>query len=67
MGHINNLGQQCEGTLCRLCTRCSACRYQKPGTYTKHEHIFTDEPVVEPAPGAKKRAVRKPRAAGATV
>ena len=59
MGHINNLGQQCDGVLCTVCTRCSNCRYQKPGQYKKHEHDFTGESShaeqVETAPRTRSK------------
>jgi hypothetical protein len=56
--HKNAMGQQCDGTLCVLCTRCSNCKYHKPGQYNKHEHVF--RPVVDTAPLAAPVAASKP-------
>lgn len=54
------MGQPCDGTLCKLCTRCSNCKYQKLGTYQKHVHVFTDDSpeAVEPAVTHKSQAVK---------
>lgn len=65
MTHKNAMSQLCDGTLCRLCTRCSNCRYQKPGQYKPHEHDFTihpagvHEPVPEPPPKKRKARPKK--------
>lgn len=71
MGHINNLGQQCEGQLCIHCTRCSNCRYQKPGQYKRHEHEFgvSRAHIQRPEPEKKpeKKASRSRSRRGAIV
>jgi hypothetical protein len=38
--HKNAMGQPCDGVLCEKCTRCSNCKYQKPGEYKRHKHVF---------------------------
>jgi hypothetical protein len=38
--HKNAMGQPCDGVLCEKCTRCSNCKYQKPGSYKAHHHVF---------------------------